>query len=70
MLKVSVPYNNNGESTQRTVQLSLTDHQLGLIDRLAEAVRRREGRARRGWTGARGCRGGTGSSWLGGRTIR
>jgi len=34
MSKVRVPY--NGESTQRQVQLTLTDHQLGLIDRLAE----------------------------------
>ena len=34
MSKVRVPY--NGESTQRKVQLTLTDHQLGLIDRLAE----------------------------------
>ena len=45
MSRVSVPYNYNcnGESTQqRTVQLSLTDHQLGLIDRLAEAAQGRE----------------------------
>ena len=37
MSKVRVPY--NGESTQRQVQLTLSDFQLGLIDKLAEVCR-------------------------------
>jgi len=34
MPRICVPF--NGESTQRSVHLTLTDHQLGLIDRIAE----------------------------------
>jgi hypothetical protein len=70
MSRLSVPY--TGESTQRTVQLSLTDHQLGLIDRLAEAVRGREegGEGEERVDGGKGVQRGHRQFLAGGRTRR